>query len=197
MADATRDILFNVRVGDQQAKKSWKEMESTMLKTERAGQKLSKTVVTQSGAMRRAGQVGMGFNRVIQDGAFFAQSANMGFLAVSNNLPILAEQFAYAKREGVGFRTILKGMFTGMQGWLTVINLTISGILAYTLASRGAKDETDELSGSVKTLSGAFNSLVNIENPFKDIKFDLNIEQLESLADLTSVSYTHLTLPTN
>lgn len=95
-------------------------------------------------AADRSRMVGMSFNRVIQDSPYFLSSFSMGVMSISNNLPIMAEQMAAAKAEGHGFNTVLKNMFSGMNGILTVTNLVIGGILAYTMSQRGAKEASDD-----------------------------------------------------
>lgn len=146
-----------------------------------AGGALDKTGMS----MKTNTQLGMNFNRVLQDSPYFFSSFNMGVMSVANNLPMLAESFQAARMRGESFKQMLSGMFMGMGGWMTALNLAISGILAYTMYTRDATKETDKFEESQRRLEAAFNSMVKIENPFmKMFSLDTsNIKDIDKLID--------------
>ena len=127
---------------------------------------------------RRAGMVGLSFNRIIQDAGYFGQSAAMGFMAVGNNITYFAEQMAFAKREGLAMSTVLKGMLTGVNAWMFAINLAVSAITFFTVQNRGAKQSVDEF--SLKTLIGELNEY---EKSLKAVKNELSGLSLDDLAE--------------
>lgn len=177
MADV-KDILIRYGVDPGNSTKAMNDIAKASAV---AGGALDKTGMS----MKTNTQLGMNFNRVLQDSPYFFSSFNMGVMSVANNLPMLAESFQAARMRGESFKQMLAGMFTGMGGWMTALNLAISGILAYTMATRGAKEETDKFEESQRRLEQAFNSMVKIENPFmKMFSLDTsNIKDIDKLID--------------
>lgn len=173
-----KDILIKYGVDPGNTSKAMNDIAKA---SAAAGGSLDKTGVS----MRTNTQLGMNFNRVLQDSPYFFSSFNMGVMSVANNLPMLAESFQQARARGESFKTMMAGMFTGMGGWITALNLAISGILAYTIATRDAEKETSKLEESTRKLETAFNSLVKVENPLQGL-FSLdasNIKDMDKLID--------------
>lgn len=85
-----------------------------------------------------------------------------GFVAISNNLPILADQFS-ALRATAGSTTLaLKGMWSAMMGPAGIafaISSVISLITAWSLSNRGAKDETNNLKSAVDELNDSLKNM--------------------------------------
>ena len=91
---------------------------------------------------RTASFAAMNFNRIVQDSPYFLTSFNMGLMSVANNIAPFTESLAAAKKEGIGMLSMLKGMFTGIGGWLTVINLAVAGVQMLTMWMANNKRET-------------------------------------------------------
>lgn len=144
MADV-KDILIRYGVDPGNSTKAMNDIAKASAV---AGGALDKTGMS----MKTNTQLGMNFNRVLQDSPYFFSSFNMGVMSVANNLPVLAESFQQARSRGETFKQMLSGMFTGMGGWITALNLVVSGILAYTMATRGAKEETNEFAGVLDSM---------------------------------------------
>lgn len=130
---------------------------------------------------RRAGMVGLSFNRIIQDAGYFGQSAAMGFMAVGNNITYFAEQLSFAKREGLAMSSVLKGMLGGVNAWMFAINLAVSAITFFTVQNRGAKQSVDEF--SLKTLIGELNEYAK---SLKAVRGELSELSLEDVAETLS-----------
>jgi hypothetical protein len=174
----TKDILIKYGVDPGNTTKAMNDIAKASAV---AGGSLDKMGV----GMKTNNQLGMNFNRVLQDSPYFFSSFNMGVMSVANNLPVLAESFQQAKSRGETFKQMLSGMFTGMGGWMTALNLVISGVLAYTMATRGSKEETDGMTESMQRLNKQFDRMVTVNNPFGNIfKLDTsNITNITKLID--------------
>lgn len=184
-----KDILIKYGVDPGNTKKALADIAKA---SAQAGGSLDKTGIS----MSRAANVNMNFNRILQDSPYFFSSFNMGVMAVSNNLPVMAESLASARREGATFKQVLQGMFTGMGGWMTILNLGISAVLAYSLATRGAKDDTSGLNEETKKLTDTLNKMIDVKNPFGNAFTIENINKLQeaikSLKDATGETATEI-----
>lgn len=149
MADV-KDILIRYGVDPGNSTKAMNDIAKASAV---AGGALDKTGMS----MKTNTQLGMNFNRVLQDSPYFFSSFNMGVMSVANNLPVLAESFQQARARGETFKQMLSGMFIGMGGWMTALNLVISGILAYTLATRDAGEKSGQLKFTLSDLTGVSN----------------------------------------
>jgi hypothetical protein len=102
------------------------------------------------------------FNRIIQDAPF-------GLLGVGNNIQQFTEQLAFLKQTTGSTGAALKSFFTSL---ITPTNLLIlgvsavtSGLLAYQMSSKGAKDETEQLNDA---LGDFINSLKGVDKATLD-----------------------------
>lgn len=129
--------------------------------------------------MGYASAVGMNFNRVIQDAPYFMSSFNMGIMSIGNNIGPLAESLANARKTGESFGSVMKGMFTGMGGWLMVINLVVSGITALALATRETKDKTKDMAFTLEDLTNQFNEYEKSINKVKNELRELSKVELD------------------
>lgn len=180
MADV-KDILIRYGVDPGNSTKAMNDIAKASAV---AGGALDKTGMS----MKTNTQLGMNFNRVLQDSPYFFSSFNMGVMSVANNLPVLAESFQQARSRGETFKQMLGGMFTGMGGWITALNLVVSGILAYTLATRGAKEETEEFSGVFESMLSKMDSSqfkVDAKNAERAIVYyDIQIKKIQDIEKL-------------
>jgi archaellum component FlaC len=160
--------------GVDQVNKGLDSMERKFKKTETSAQVLAKQ-------LRQGTYANQQFLRVVQDAPYFFSSYQMGFMSISNNLPMLAEGFQNARNSGLSFGQALKTTLIGFNPWITAINLAISGFLAWSLYSQNAGKDTDEFAESVKGLETALKNLVKIDNPFSNMQFNLTEKQLNQL----------------
>lgn len=166
-------------VDGKQAVKTFGQVESALQKVNKTGQTASNTLDKGMNAgMKRANITGMQFNRILQDSPYFMSSFNMGVMSISNNLPMLAESLAAGKREGVGFKDTLKGMVTGMNGWMLALNLGISAILAYSLASRNTKGDVKDLTDAIESQAKA---MLKVKDPLAGTKLEFNESRAKAM----------------
>lgn len=137
--------------------------------TKKANAELSAMV----GTTARFNMVGINTARLFSDMGYFATSASMGIMAIGNNISPLVESFQQAKLNGDSFGKTLMNAFSGMGGWLIGINILVSAITAYSIASAKAKQSTD--SWDLKSLIGDVNGFANA---IKKIR-----KELEGLTD--------------
>lgn len=171
MADV-KDILIRYGVDPGNSTKAMNDIAKASAV---AGGALDKTGMS----MKTNTQLGMNFNRVLQDSPYFFSSFNMGVMSVSNNLPMLAESFQAARMRGESFKQMLSGMFMGMGGWMTALNLVISGILAYTMATREAKEESGQFRFTLSDLTGVSNDYAESLKKVRGEASQLTKTQLE------------------
>ena len=140
---ADQNVDFQVTANTGQAEQAFDKLANSQNKATTATNNFRS-------AADRSRMVGMSFNRVIQDSPYFLSSFSMGVMSISNNLPIMAEQLAAAKAEALGFGAMLKNMFTGLNGGLLIVNLAISAVLAFAVAQRGSKEETEKATKEIE-----------------------------------------------
>jgi len=140
--------------------------------TKKANAELSAMV----GTTARFNMVGINTARLFSDMGYFANSAQMGIMAIGNNISPLIESFQMAKTEGKSFGDVLKGAFSGYGGWLIGINILVSAITAYSIASSKAKKETE--GWDLTTLIGDMNlyaeSLAKVKKQLSEMT-DVNL----------------------
>jgi hypothetical protein len=127
--------------------------------------------------------VGMNFNRIIQDSPFFLSSFSMGMMSIQNNIGPLAESFAYAKKNGESFTSVLSSSLGGLNGYMMALNLAIAAITAFSIANRGAKGEVDSLNKSIEEQVKALVKVKDYQYEFlvnpEDV--EIRIEQIDKL----------------
>lgn len=114
-----------------------------------------------------------GMTQVVRDLPF-------GFIAISNNLPILTDQFTSLVKTSGGVKAALSGMLSSMMGPAGIafaISTVISAITTYSLANRGGKKAVDEHKDSVDSLS---KSLYDLRN---------NLQKTSQMSLLGDLSY--------
>jgi hypothetical protein len=132
-------------------------------------------------SMRSARFVGLSFNRVIQDAPFFMQSMQMGILAVSNNVTQLTEAWAQHRMQFNSSAAAIKAFLPTLVSIPNLISLAVSAVLAYSLATRNSKNDTEEMAESWDKLAIKAATLkTNIESLTDSMK-RLNLEQLRNL----------------
>lgn len=147
--DIIQDIIFKIKADNKEAVAAFESL-----------RKQYEGVVTQTQKLNdvkmRGNAVGLSFNRIVQDSAYFANNFSMGMMAVGNNVQMFAEQLGYAKQNNMKFTDVLKSSITGLNGWMLGINLAISAVLAFTIANGKAKEEVDSF--TLKNLIGELNA---------------------------------------
>lgn len=69
--------------------------------------------------------------QVVRELPSLAMGANTFFLAISNNLPILVDQFSALRREGETLPSVFKAMFKSLLSWQTVLIVGITVLSNY------------------------------------------------------------------
>lgn len=141
---------------------------------------LSTTQVNQfSSTMNRAQNATFAFSQVLREAPAFAFSAQTGFLALSNNLPILADRFKEARASGLSFGKIIgdmaKSLFS-LPGIMTIASTALIFITgALQRSKNAAKDFTEELlevrdvlSDSSASVQGDVSRVQALVNAFKE-----------------------------
>jgi hypothetical protein len=98
----------------------------------------------------------MEFNRVLQDMPYFMTSVQFGFLAIGNNVQMMADRMMYAKSSGQSMTEMLKSTFSGFNLVQIGVNLAMSALLAYAIAQKDTKKEME--TWDLKSLIGNINS---------------------------------------
>lgn len=80
------------------------------------------------------------FNQVLREAPAFANSLQTGMMAISNNLPILADELKRAKDSGGSWMDVIKNMGAAMFGFSGIITIVTT---ALTFLPKLFKDSTD------------------------------------------------------
>ena len=127
---------------------------------------LKQGILRAEGSLAGLKGVSSGFNmvgtntaRLFSDMGYFATSASFGIMSVGNNISPLIESFQMARARGQSFKEILMSTFTGTSGWLVGINILVSAITAYSIATGDSKNKTDESKKSISDLVETYKNL--------------------------------------
>lgn len=116
---------------------------------------LSNNVERMNTTLQRANTTLFSTTQVIRDLPF-------GFIAIQNNLPILIDSFLrlYAQTQSVKHAMMALGStIMGPAGLTLAISAVISGLTYYSLATRGAKKETEALGEEIDLAKDRLNKL--------------------------------------
>lgn len=147
-------------------------------------QRLQQMYLTaQAGAQRASGPV-FAFNQVLREGPAFAFSFQTGILAISNNLPILVDEFNRARAAGQSTGKILADIGKGLFSFTSILTI---GITALTLfgdklfsvseAAKAAKKAQDELTDSINDTFAAANQQIDSQQRNAGILLRLATDQ--------------------
>lgn len=140
MADV--NIGYDIRVNANGA-------QNTLQGVATAGQQAQTAITQLKAPVVNANSSLFAMNQIVRDLPF-------GFIAISNNLPILVDQFTALKNTSGGATAALKSMaagFLGPAGFSIAISAAISLITAWSMSNRGAKKDTEETKEAVKSLT--------------------------------------------
>jgi hypothetical protein len=133
---------------------------------DQAFEKINSKIVQSTAAVqtltKRTGDynmVGMNTARLFSDMGYAAQSFSFGVMSIGNNISPLVESIQRARSAGQSWKELLMSTFTGISGGLVAINILVSAITAYSIATAGAKRETEDW--NLKTLIGDINAYAN------------------------------------
>ena len=118
-----KDIKFRVLYEDAGITGKFASLDNIVESTSKKFATLDKTVKSTSSGFGSTNSLLMSTSRIVQDLPF-------GILGVGNNLTFMAEQFAYARKEGASFKEIMrdlgKSLFTGSGAILVGFSAIIS-----------------------------------------------------------------------
>lgn len=152
------------------------ELEKALNKTQKATDNVGNSVDNTSKKTKKAktdfDSLGNSINQVTREFPAFAFSAQTGFLAVSNNIPILLDSINQLKqanielaKKGEATIPVFKQVIASLFSWQTAISLLISFTVLYGkeignfIASLfSASDSVDTLTMRVNALNEAYNS---------------------------------------
>lgn len=134
---ATQEVVYKIKADNNQAVQAFNDLSKAQGRVEQTTKKLGS-------ATNQGNMMLMSTSRIIQDMPF-------GFMAVGNNITFLAEQFAYAKTQGMGFKDSLKGIFTSLMGTGGIIFAISTAVSVLTMLSMN----TGKTKGEVKGLTEA------------------------------------------
>jgi len=127
----------------------------------------------------------MSFNRIIQDTPFFMRDINFGILAISNNVPVLAEAFTSLTSKTKSFRgamKLLKVEMMSINGIMFGINLLISMILAFSIWNEKNTRETKKATEAIKEEDNAIQSLARtVASSTIDVITDKQLANLDAM----------------
>lgn len=159
------DVIARVEALEKSLKKTQKTSEDTGNSLDGTGKKVTK-------AKTNFDSLGNSINQVTREFPAFAFSAQTGFLAVSNNIPILLDSINQLKvanqqlaAEGKATIPVFKQIISSLFSWQTALSLVISFSVLYGkeignfIANLfSSKNAIDELSISVEALNEAYKS---------------------------------------
>lgn len=165
-------------------------LRSTMLKTGTAGQ----------GAMNQAFQATQSINYILQDSAQFSMGFDQGIRAISNNVPMLVEQFARLRTEVGSGRKALTTMLAGLMGpggVLAAVSLLSTAFVIFgddiaaafgegTDELQEFKDELDEATLRIERMTGAMIRAkeVELESQLFTLNEQIREDESNGAADL-------------
>lgn len=117
--------------------------------------------------------VGMNTARLFSDAGYAAQSFSFGVMSIGNNISPLVESLQRARSAGQSWKDILVSTFTGTSGILVGINILVSAITAFSIATRSAKTEVDTFGNSLK-------AVLELNDPLNGKKFQADAETLKA-----------------
>lgn len=146
--------------------------------------------------------LGNSINQITRELPAFTYSAQTGFMAISNNIPILVDEInrlkvanAAAAASGAATVPVWKAVRAAMFGWMTVISLAITAltvfgpkIFSYIKSLFDAKKALDQLKVSQDAINEAFKSgaAVKAIQEIQDLKTNLQLAK-EGLIDKEGV----------
>lgn len=146
--------------------------------------------------------LGNSINQITRELPAFTYSAQTGFMAISNNIPILVDEInrlkvanAAAAASGAATVPVWKAVRAAMFGWMTVISLAITAltvfgpkIFNYIKSLFDAKKALDQLKVSQDAINEAFKSgaAVKAIQEIQDLKTNLQLAK-EGLIDKEGV----------
>ena len=173
-----RKIALNYDIASiEKTKMSLEAVQSKMMSL---GIGYKKTLDSLSGTTHNYNMIGMNFNRILQDSPYFMQSMQLGIMATANNFQEFANSVALGKARGESFMTMIKSSITGVNGYILALNLVISAVLAFSLASRTSSKDMKEQDNILQTLISNFRDFADvirkIDKEINALSFDeLNI----------------------
>jgi hypothetical protein len=169
------EVKWKASADFQQAVNAFTQLEASQEKVITTAPKVQSALNSTSKMMSNSGQVGMQFNRIIQDSPFFLSNFSMGIMSIQNNLPVFIESIKYATATGATFKTMLAGMFTGMGGILTIVSIATAGITAFALANRGGAKDAKDHAKAVDDITEAYRKLSRVR-----LTTEVSLRQSES-----------------
>ncbi len=126
--------------------------------------------------------VGMSFNRIIQDSAYVTQGFGFWINAIGNNITNFAENIQYARARGDSFKSMLSGMFTGVNLYIMILSAAVSIITAFANANRDAKESLKfDLTGLIGDLNAYADSIKQIKNELSGLS---NVDLGKTIGEL-------------
>lgn len=148
--------------------------ESKFATLDRTIENTTKSMGKLSGASNQNNMMLLSTSRIVQDLPY-------GFMGISNNITMLAEQMGYARSQGIGFKEQLIGIgksLAGPGGMIFLISAITSAITYFTSNIGRAKTEVDVFAESIDK---AIKKLLDFQDPLKNLKFGLDPQQLNAL----------------
>ena len=156
-----KDIKFKVLYEGGDVVSKFATLDKTIEKT-------GNTVKSMGTGFSNANSMLMSTGRIVQDLPY-------GFMGISNNITFLAEQFAYARTQGVSFSAALKGIFSSMMGTggiVFAISMLTTGLtylsMQNTKSTKEIEDFADILDRAAENAKNLKKELRNVSDELKD-----------------------------
>lgn len=177
MAD-TQLYKLNIQIEDRASSAAKKIQDGLDGIGQKAGQaaggvaKIGEEVRQASAVAPRFNTLGMSLQQVVREIPAFTYSATTGLMAISNNLPILADNIAAARRENAAlvasgekaspvWKQLVSSLFswqTALVGGITVLTMFGPQIVEHTKRLLSMSDSYDETRKSMEALTGVSKS---------------------------------------
>lgn len=178
MADTQQLYKLNIQIEDRASSAAKKIQDGLDGIGQKAGQaaggvaKIGEEVRQASAVAPRFNTLGMSLQQVVREIPAFTYSATTGLMAISNNLPILADNIAAAQRENAAlvasgekaspvWKQLVSSLFswqTALVGGITVLTMFGPQIVEHTKRLLSMSDSYDETRKSMEALTGVSKS---------------------------------------
>jgi hypothetical protein len=144
---------------------------------------LAKFNVTVSQTTKRTGDynmVGVNTARLFSDAGYAAQSFSFGVMSIGNNISPLVESIQRARSAGQSWKELLVSTFTGISGGLVAINILVSAITAYSIASSKASSQQKEQETTLKSLIDSYRDFSDVIRKLNSDVAGMTFSELET-----------------
>lgn len=190
--DPTQLGIYNHKLGELQ-----KKIDGLLTKGAAQGIASTTEKVTNQGkrvqsTKRKWDGLANSINQITREGAAFTHSAQTGFLAISNNIPILADEILRLRLQNQALTAsgqtavpVWKQVLKGFASWQTVLSI---GITLLTVYGKEFVDWIVDVTKGKKQLDSFTSKVQKLNKAFRESSYTKNIKDLLELKSIINLA---------